>query len=212
MISRTSVPSRASSSRTRIVPPDTPMTPKAREADRVWPVMRAGCKHTVSHRVVQRRRPDRCPVGLIEPTEHEEVLLSLTPEQTGGSVHRWRSRPRHRSVCPAAGHPLSPCKAKTCPTWAPFQAEVAPSILPITGRHSLLGTSYTAYTVCWPHDLHTSHNPVTRDACCGRDNPNEGVSIVMQSRNATSCRTLSIVHSRELQGCHSARGGDQVTI
>jgi len=46
--------------------------------------MRAGCKHTVSHRVVQRRRPDRCPVGLIEPTEHEEVLLSLTPEQTGG--------------------------------------------------------------------------------------------------------------------------------
>ena len=44
----------------------------------------------------------------------------------------------------------------TCPTWAPLQAEVGTSILPITGKHSLLGTSCSVSTICWPHDLHTS--------------------------------------------------------
>ena len=37
-----------------------------------------------------------------------------------------------------------------CPTWAPFQAEVYTSILPITGKRSLLGTSCSVSTICRP--------------------------------------------------------------
>jgi len=35
----------------------------------------------------------------------------------------------------------------------------------------------------------TTVRDLTRDACCGRDIPNERDSIVMQSHIAASCRT-----------------------